>query len=217
LRPFSDALIEGVHCFEVAMRGPEDVAFWLAFIDARRAESGRLLRELGEMTGRDPDEAEAEAIFGAALVDVVRIAGGTERFNKTFEAMGVAWRQRFPSWKPKPTNLTAAEVPAMRPGYKPPKRPQPGADDASTRPPTSASAKKPRAAADAQHDRCLALLDQILRKKHETIDSWLKSHEDLSRTSLKNYRAGRIKGKISREKRAAIETAILESARELGL
>jgi hypothetical protein len=68
---------------------------------------------------------------------------------------------------------------------------------------------------DARHARYVVLFDKVLKKQN--FDSWLKDHKGLSRTQVTDYRAGRIRKKISPAKRSDIETAIRQSAKRLGL
>ena len=67
---------------------------------------------------------------------------------------------------------------------------------------------------DKRHAEHMRLFDQVIRQGK--LDAWIAEHE-FSRTTVTNYRGGRIAGKISESKRAAIEQAIRTSAKALGL
>jgi hypothetical protein len=68
------------------------------------------------------------------------------------------------------------------------------------------------------------LLDRVLERRMQNgerktwaLAAWLQEHRGLCRTQVTDYRAGRITGRVSATKRAAIEAAILASAEKLGL
>lgn len=70
-------------------------------------------------------------------------------------------------------------------------------------------------------DVCLDLLQKVLDKKAITIETWARDH-NLGRSSVFDWKAGRIagitpKGKVSPEKSAVIEAAVRKDALELGL
>jgi hypothetical protein len=69
-----------------------------------------------------------------------------------------------------------------------------------------------------------ALFKQVLEKRNEHGESkenlqaaWLNENPTISRTQLTDYLGGRIKGRVSASKCAAIQDAILASAATLGL
>src|ERR1019366_6784147 len=64
--------------------------------------------------------------------------------------------------------------------------------------------------ADPGHQKLAKLLGSIILKIG--LESFLAEHPALKRTPVMDYKAGRLKGKVSSEKRAAIEAAILASA-----
>jgi hypothetical protein len=69
--------------------------------------------------------------------------------------------------------------------------------------------------ADPGHQKLAKLLGSIILKIG--LESFLAEHPALKRTPVMDYKAGRLKGKVSSEKRAAIEAAILASAATHGL
>jgi hypothetical protein len=68
------------------------------------------------------------------------------------------------------------------------------------------------------------LFDQVLEKRKQNgesktalLDLWLGEHPGLSRTQVTDFLAGRIKGRVSGNKLEKIQTAIRNSAQQLGL
>ena len=63
---------------------------------------------------------------------------------------------------------------------------------------------------DEAHRYHTQLFEKI--RKTTSVDKWVREHKSLGRTSVMDYLAGRVKGKVSSEKRKEIEAAISESA-----
>ena len=78
------------------------------------------------------------------------------------------------------------------------------------------SASRRTVIVDEEHERYLRLFDQVLTNKKMKLDTWIEDHH-LSRTPVIDYRGGRIKGRVSSEKRLQIEAAIKKDACELGM
>jgi hypothetical protein len=81
--------------------------------------------------------------------------------------------------------------------------------------PVAAPEPAKRTIVDEAHGRYVALSDEVL--KQMKLEAFLNDHRSVSRTQFTDYRAGRIGGRISGQKREAIEAAIGESAKRLGL
>lgn len=86
------------------------------------------------------------------------------------------------------------------------------------------SPAKGRIFVDKPHQECVDLLDKVLshlkkpsEAQHVAIEAFLQLHRAprLNRTQLMDYRAGRIRRRISAARRAEIEAAIRDSAANL--
>jgi hypothetical protein len=78
--------------------------------------------------------------------------------------------------------------------------------------PIAVAVKKPRPDrkfVDDRHEFCVDQFDKI--RHTTTVDKWLETRKSISRTQLTDYLAGRIKRRVSPEKRQEIEAAILNS------
>jgi hypothetical protein len=81
--------------------------------------------------------------------------------------------------------------------------------------PVISKARHERSFVDDAHIEHVKLFDLVLAKT--SLDKWVDENRGLSRTAVTDYRAGRIVGRVSAQKRAAIEAAIIASATALGL
>jgi len=102
------------------------------------------------------------------------------------------------------------------------KAPRTGGSDATVDAGDGAKGKS-RNFGDEKHKRCALLFERVLAKrkvssesKTATLEAWV-TENGLNRTQVTDYLAGRIKGRIGPERRREIETAIMASAKKLGI